>query len=156
MKLRNKKTGEIVELDYISAHYSHHYDYGEGRSGEQPCSTMNKSLAELNEEWEDYEESEEHRWYIDCLGEAVQERPSIYPEYAEYRETIGNHFSTKEEAERAVEKLKARKRLKDKGFKFGGWRCEDQKLSIRFYFGKKDAWATEVDPDLDLLFGGEE
>ena len=34
---------------------------------------------------------------------------------------IGNCFQTEEEAERAVEKLKAWKRLKDSGLKFKGW-----------------------------------
>ena len=34
---------------------------------------------------------------------------------------IGNCFQTKEEAEQAVEKLKAWKRLKDSGLKFKGW-----------------------------------
>lgn len=34
---------------------------------------------------------------------------------------IGNCFQTKEEAERAVEKLKAWKRLKDSGLKFKDW-----------------------------------
>lgn len=34
---------------------------------------------------------------------------------------IGNCFQTKEEAEKAVEKLKAWKRLKDSGLKFKGW-----------------------------------
>lgn len=34
---------------------------------------------------------------------------------------IGNCFKTEEEAERAVEKLKAWKRLKDSGLKFKGW-----------------------------------
>lgn len=34
---------------------------------------------------------------------------------------IGNCFKTKEEAEKAVEKLKAWKRLKDSGLKFKGW-----------------------------------
>lgn len=34
---------------------------------------------------------------------------------------IGDCFQTKEEAERAVEKLKAWKRLKDSGLKFKGW-----------------------------------
>ena len=34
---------------------------------------------------------------------------------------IGNCFQTEEEAEKAVEKLKAWKRLKDSGLKFKGW-----------------------------------
>lgn len=46
MKLRNKKTGEIVEGGFIMAHY-------DGISG-----NPQKSLAELNEEWEDYKPSE--------------------------------------------------------------------------------------------------
>ena len=53
MKLRNKKTGEIVELDYFSMHYNRPEEWGK-----QPCSTWNYSLAELNEDWEDYEPKE--------------------------------------------------------------------------------------------------
>ena len=34
---------------------------------------------------------------------------------------IGNYFETVEEAEQAVEKLKAWKRLRDKEFRFIGW-----------------------------------
>lgn len=49
MKLRNKKTGKIVELDHFSMHYNRPEEWGQ-----QPCSTWNHSLAELNEEWEDY------------------------------------------------------------------------------------------------------
>lgn len=49
MKLRNKKTGKIVELDHFSVHYNRPEEWGQ-----QPCSTWNHSLAELNEEWEDY------------------------------------------------------------------------------------------------------
>lgn len=37
------------------------------------------------------------------------------------RSEIGNCFKTKEEAEKAVEKLKAWKRLKDSGLKFKDW-----------------------------------
>jgi hypothetical protein len=65
---------------------------------------------------------------------------------------IGNYFDTLEEAEKAVEKLKAWKRLKDAGFRFYG--CDDSE--IQFRFTKSGAWQTEVQPDLDLLFGGEE
>ena len=53
MKLRNKKTGEIVELDHFSMHYNRPEEWGQ-----QPCSTWNRSLAELNEEWEDYKPTE--------------------------------------------------------------------------------------------------
>lgn len=53
MKLRNKKTGKIVELDHFSMHYNRPEEWGV-----QPCSTWNHSLAELNEEWEDYKPAE--------------------------------------------------------------------------------------------------
>lgn len=53
MKLRNKKTGKIVELDHFSVHYNRPEEWGQ-----QPCSTWCHSLAELNEEWEDYEPKE--------------------------------------------------------------------------------------------------
>lgn len=46
MKLRNKETGEIVEGGFIMAHY-------DGISG-----NPQKSLAELNENWEDYTPAE--------------------------------------------------------------------------------------------------
>lgn len=29
-------------------------------------------------------------------------------------------------------------------------------MKIAYNFNKRGAWATEVEPDLDLLFGGEE
>lgn len=53
MKLRNKKTGKIVELDHFSMHYNMPEEWGQ-----QPFSTWNHSLAELNEEWEDYKPAE--------------------------------------------------------------------------------------------------
>lgn len=48
MKLRNKKTGEIKEWQRVGA-----IDYGE--LNEVYDSAEYKSLAELNDEWEDYE-----------------------------------------------------------------------------------------------------
>ena len=70
---------------------------------------------------------------------------------------MGNHFESLEEAEKAVEKLKAFKRLKDNGFHFIGWQSEYKGDSIDFYV---DWLASEskvaLTNDLDLLFGGEE
>lgn len=71
--------------------------------------------------------------------------------------TGGYHFEpcTKEEAEEVVEKLKAWKRLKDKGFEFKTWGWEKRS-------GKEfTIWFTIDDyenstKDLDLLFGDEE
>ena len=99
MKLRNKKTGEIVILiDHIFDQYN--------------------SFSEVNEEWEDYEEPKEY-WCIDWTG-GVNHITLLdgSDTYEENKKEIGNYFKTKEEAEKAVEKLKAWKRLRDNGFKF--------------------------------------
>lgn len=67
---------------------------------------------------------------------------------------IGNYFETKEEAEKAVEKLKAWKRLKDKRFGFEKWNnsAAGPYRPIWFYF-EKDTELEDVKVDLDLLFG---
>lgn len=73
------------------------------------------------------------------------------------RKEIGNCFDTIEEAEKAVEKLKAWKRLKDKGFRFV--RRDKPNYGEEFIIiasFPKDTLAIDVVEDLDLLFGGEE
>lgn len=157
MKLKNKKTGEIIDLNKGSI-----TDVGLGTKIQlQATDRYNKpiwvydSLAELNEVWEDYEEPKPQVvYYIDRDGEIVPYKNTEYPKRVfntEQNKEIGNYFETKKEAERAVERLRAWKRLRDKGFEFCGW-CED----IGFRFAKSGAWQTEVQPDLDLLFGVEE
>ena len=139
MKLRNKKTGEIV-APYL-----------------EWCSNSNKphSLAELNEEWEDYEEPKNY-WMIDGHGEAHE--IFVDSSYISDEKEIGNYFETKEEAKRAVEKLKAWKRLKDNNLgellKVEFENClieEGKKVTFSIYAANKKT--TE---DLQLLFGGEE
>ena len=156
MKLKNKQTGEIGELhiynggNYIRVHKTE-LDYIEYHS-----------LAELNEEWEDYKEQKEH-WMINSFGD-VETVSGIYTDdmIDELRE-IGNYFETKEEAELAVRKLKAWKRLKDLGAKFNGYDLGD--LSGTDYIGDEylieldgltNKELCELESDLDLLFGGEE
>lgn len=168
MKIRNKKTGEIADLEYRgflkSDNNNHIIVYPEGTLKYYAY----KSLAELNEEWEDYEEPKEY-WFIDAFGNIIQNkitkhRGDAYIDMSsgyEMQKSIGNYFDTPEEAEKAVEKLKAWKRLKDKGFRFDHIRSIDG-VSIKY----KDldqytiiAYADEDGCDqecLDLLFGGEE
>lgn len=152
MKLRNKQTGEIATLTLST-------------NGEDMIIMGNDMLAhitklsELND-YEDYEEPKESKkyWFINSGGETV----SYYEEDEEPEDTgackeIGNYFETREEAELAVRKLKAWKRLKDKGIVIrklrhnenGGdmyWSCPSQTG-----ISDKQIWL-----DLDLLFGGEE
>ena len=155
MKLQNKKTGqegnfiinkdhfECVDLDLVPEY---------------------NSLAELNEEWEDYEEPLKPYWFINDLdGEPMKCDlkncgKSNFTKWGEYRKQIGNYFETKEEAEKAVDKLKAWKRLKDNGFKFNGWEdspAEDD-FDMIWFTMKAKVWDVETQEALDLLFGGEE
>lgn len=145
MKLRHKKTGEIanwcIDKDVIRTCDS---------------SIVYASLAELNEEWEDYEEPKGY-WCIDWDGgiNHIDLLGSPEGEHEEKKKQIGNYFETKEEAEKAVEKLKAWKRLKDKGFKFNDY------LYIELSeYAKVSITATVINDcisdDLMLLFGGEE
>jgi hypothetical protein len=154
MKLRNKKTGEILLIGNIIVENPKKIDCGE--------LTKYSSLAELNDEWEDYKPKV--FYYINENGGVLQYVPSD-PEgedetYIKYQKEIGNYFETKEEAEKAVEKLKALKRLKDKWFRFDGWTIDDGlRISICTNFdsdGIYDEYRKEVKKDLDACFGGEE
>lgn len=131
MKLRNKKTGEVRELP----------------DGFFCGDTMKR----ICEEWEDYDEPKEY-YYIYANRVLKGECDGIIDN--RFKE-IGNYFETEEEAEQAVEKLKAWKRLKDKGFRFNGWKCTG---SISFTFDNYcgDGQPMSASDYLDLLFGGEE
>ena len=148
MKLRNKKTREIgylVVSKDIDKLYVCNGDW-------HACGKYN-SVTELNEEWEDYEEPKTE-FYITAWGD-IREYTTKEERFAfKQKLEIGNCFETREEAEQAVEKLKAWKRLKDKGFRFGGWK-RDERFYGDYTIEAQD-YTTCDDKDLDLLFGGEE
>ena len=169
MKLKNKKTGEIVDVESLG-----HANSLKGKFGYQvtlswkidehldACKTYN-SLAELNEEWEDYEEPETF-WYMTAWGdvkEYSQDQFAIKQKIA-----IGNYFETKEEAEKAVEKLKAVAKLKEFGFRFIDWELDMKTVAdgkIWFDIGINTEWDAErlleLKPEakesLDILFSQE-
>lgn len=160
MKLKNKKTGEIVDVESLG-----HADSLKGKFGYQvtlswkideyldTCKTYN-SLAELNEEWEDYEDPKEY-WYVEPDGSIIQNhKPTYINHLLDGLKSIDNYFETREEAEKAVEKLKAWKRLKDKGFRFLGDKTIGEYGSISYCLTYPTT--RNEDADLDLLFGGEE
>lgn len=93
-------------------------------------------------------------WYVDFDGDVLGCVEPFDDKTEENRKQIGNYFETKEEAEKAVEKLKAWKRLKDNGFKFDGWK-RDERYCGDFTITATDQTSCD-DEDLDLLFGGEE
>lgn len=137
MKLRNKKTGEIRNCQILA----------DGLF-------VIDSISKLNEEWEDYEEPKGY-WYYDTTCGRVEKLN--HDEDKEIDDSIGNCFATKEEAEKAVEKLKAWKRMKDKGFRFQEWYKPDGcspfiVIETNIVY---DVYNKELQADLDLLFGGE-
>ena len=142
MKLRNKKTGAIYKIEDI--------DLGNNADGIWLGMTQYNSLAELNEDWEDYEEPSEI-YFISNNGQIHEE--AGHDRYREERKAIGNYFETKEEAEKAVSKLKAWKRLKDKGFRFNGWNGTRVGSNISYI---SEVYYKGCIDDMDLLFGGEE
>ena len=103
---------------------------------------------------EDYKESKTH-WMIDTsVLEPVREIAGMP---YEIDKEIGNWFDTKEEAEKAVEKLKAWKRLKDFGCRF----ILDDHCAVKFVGpDARKITSAETQRSLSeaykLLFGGEE
>lgn len=151
MRLRNKKTGEIIELLAKPSFVKRNDDYLQSE-----VNTFN-SLAELNEEWEDYEEPKKHYFTIDGDGVLVCRTAGDFLNEGLCKQ-IGNYFETREEAEQAVEKLKAWKRLKDSGISF-----EAKVIDGRWYLGPKvepkQRTFDEVNDlfkDVMFVFGGEE
>ena len=160
MKLKNKKTGEIKEVIVGGYPVS-------GKTKMWECSEMDAneetgykslgtytSLAELNEEWQDYEEPKEYYYYIDEDG-VIQIEQGLCS-VLNMRKSIGNYFATKEEAEKACDKLRAWKRLKDKGFVFKGINMDDGSIKTGLSKGGSLDECEEFYCDMELLFGGEE
>lgn len=157
MKLKNKKTGEIVDLVEIVMIDDTSYEFylrlsdNEGRTFKVGFN----SLADLNAEWEDYEEPKDF-YYINENG-GVCKYVTSDPDgedltYMSYQKQIGNYFSSREEAEKAVKKLKAWKRLKDKGFKLNA--VVDNFFCLDIYM--KGEPYEAIEDDLKIVFGGEE
>lgn len=161
MRLKNKKTGEIIELaplrgiELWGADFPEAYDVG-----------SYDSLAELNEEWEDVPEEPKEYWIIDTILHEIRSLPYKNNEedkrYEQWLEELGLKFESKEEAKKAVEKLKAWKRLKDKGFRFDPVDRYEAlcgngfNIPITATMPPEAYTDTEVSKDLDICFGGEE
>lgn len=131
-----------------------------------PVEQADGIISDMNYRPEPEGEPKEY-WYIDSCGGVLQD-------YFDggcidiQRKQIGNYFETKEEAEKAVEKLKAWKRLKDKGFKIINYNCPFRELYFEVdeekFFDASGVLSEEIravseetEEDLTLLFdGGEE
>ena len=126
MKLRNKKTGDIKELQEVM-----HEAFIEHNE---------KSLMSLEKEWEDYEEPK---------GSALDLMILTLTNFIE-NEPDEDKVDL-EDCKNMLEKLKAWKRLRNNGFNFEGHNI--QQLRVKIWL---DHGYTEMKHDLDLLFGGEE
>lgn len=150
MKLKNKRTGEIIA-----------FNKGKIILDCNDSKTIYFNSLEDLEEWEEYEEPKGF-WHITVLNGVLfsgyMEDPFTGIEEKKYKE-IGNYFETKEEAKKALEKLKALKRLKSHNLRIErGQRIfvnADNKLVSQKPLFVVDTY-EEVEDDLDLLFGGEE
>lgn len=111
MKLRNKKTGEIIETHAIfenafgnirirkkgEAVVSYPYEYN--------------SLAELNNDWEDVPEEVKTYFYISTDGYISESSDRDFI-LATNRKEFGNYFETSEQAKLALDKIKAWQEIK--------------------------------------------
>lgn len=157
MKLKNKKTGEIGELQITEKHCAVAVGNGTASCGIEIYS----SLAELNEEWTDYEE-QKGNWTIDPMNENyIDDGRYTAPDELERYEELGLKFNTEEEAEKAVERLRAWKRVKRDLVSLNWQRERDGSFSVwgEFKTGntlRADVYLDIHSKDLDICFGGEE
>ena len=136
MKLRNKKTGETAEASILN--FELVVRYNDGRVEKYPLLF-------------DYSNFE---YYKEPKG-IVKVEKSIVPT------CVHIEYSTEEEAEEAVKKFKAWKRLKDKGFRFDGVEIFNEGLleidGVLPALGRVDnAERLKIIENLDLLFSGED
>ena len=103
----------------------------------------------------------ERYWYIGYKNDIRvcynHKGPYVDTGITKQRELIGNRFESFEDAEKALEKLKAWKRLKDKGFEFRWVDKEQGTIKYAFFLKYPNLEIDRFDyKDLDLLFGGED
>ena len=170
MLLKNKKTGEIIDDGYVRETHDFQFDgqkhvlavfKGNGHRPPERVSGAYTSLAELNEEWED---CQDRPFVIDMWedGYICDVKFGVELEGIERAKECGLYFETREEAEKAVEKLKAWKRLKDKGFSFDPVDRYEAlcgngfNIPITATMPPEAYTDTEVSKDLDICFGGKE
>ena len=155
MKLKNKKTNEEVEINIISDSLVVCHADGEMKK-------LNLSDLKDYEEVKDYKEPKMY-WAISMYSEnGVDDfkwsNGLFGDDVDKFNKEIGNYFDTREEAEKAVEKLKAWKRLKDKGVSFEvkvigrKWYLEPKAKPSQRTFDE----AHDIHKDIMIVFGGEE
>ena len=109
--------------------------------------------GDFDNDWEDVPEEPKKGWYLDSIGRPTK---MVFgdDDFRQSLEAINNYFETEEEAKKTVKKLKAWKRLKDKGFAFKSFYTEYGDIVIRS--GSDMSSSVEMWTDLVTCFGGEE
>lgn len=153
MKLKNKKTGESYEMTMPIL-----FNIKTSGGGEHTVAC--ESIKILNEEWEDVSEEPKEYWYVMSKGE-IRCTGDEDTDFDNKHKEIGNYFDTREEAELALLKLRAYKRLKDKGFRFNGKEVFSEGLLeidcvLPVLKGADNAERLKIIDDLDLLFSQED
>lgn len=152
------KLGEVADVDIATMPDGRIKAQAVARSG-GVHTFFYDDLKTFANDWEDYED--EYLYVISaeisCGYECV-----LKDDYATLCDTaieLGIGFKTEKEAKKAVEKLKAWKRVKDGGVTFKNW-AANQTGTIDCFA----TWGDNIPPsrknptlldDLDLLFGGE-
>lgn len=114
------------------------------------------NFPNILEDWFEKVEEPTHYWCVDYIECGVDKMliDQRDPEQDMFNKSIGNWFETEDEAWDAVEKLRALKRLQDKGFRFKNW-TRNQTGTIDIFCGWDNYPHNKcVKKDLDLLFGG--
>lgn len=140
MKLRNKRSGEIGYFCF--ANWNDPVLIIMDNNGVQLGKYT--SLTRLNAEWEDYEEPK--TFFTIYYDGTISEFKDGDDDQIRDMKAIDNYFSSREEAEQAVEKLKAWKRLKDYNVKF----------NLDFVRNKIDFTYSVNNPLLSVLDGEEQ
>ncbi len=165
MKLRTKfqdedfELGEVVDADVATMPDGRIKLQAEAMVGGLHTFFYDR-LEKFYSEWEDAPEEPKEYWYASCDGRALKattDEDDYNEKHNSGHKSIGNYFESEEEAKQAVKKLKAFRRLTDKGFRFRGWDTSHHNLGVAEFF-LPDV-VNDVDDyrqNLDLLFGGEE
>ena len=156
MKLKSREADVIGELIY-DPDKEYHFTVATGNA---LTMRIYKKLADLYRDWEDMPEEPKQYYYITSCGVITPRGYQLWENESVYdkkRKEIGNYFETKEEAEKALEKLRAWKRLKDKGFEsFSSEICGDD-FVVSFKLTNHTGYSQSMDDFACILgFGGEE